>query len=243
MFSAKLGREVQRSEAVDAPPSELIEPLHAAWDFPIDRDGNKRGRGSVPPFFRSWAPTAWRDVMDSLSDEENTAEVVESAAEQFKNAVAGALLTLEAFSYKYKADSGEERSEVQRRSLLSWAQMFAKPGNWDKVRTLSLWSKKDKSGAVCIAMHVSLFGQLRRPDLAKWNHRKFTQFCEMYGVGVSSKAGRSRAVVLCPEFIADLLAGPVDGDVDGEVDGHAFPGKENSCKRCASTSPSTLPST
>lgn len=218
IYSAKMGREVRKPEVCAAPGSDLIEKLLQAPDFPRTDQGPKRG--AVPVFYKNWAPVAWQDLLDSLPDEQDAPEIAESAAEQFRSVVAEALLTLEAFVYTHKGD-GDDRNEVQRRTLLAWCKTWAKPGRWESIRTLSLWTKLDE-GRLCVAMHHRLFSQIRRGHLAPWSHRRFTQLCEVYGVGIQGKIGNSRAVELHPDFLADLLAGPEDGREDGKADGHDY---------------------
>jgi hypothetical protein len=218
IYSAKHGREIRKSEVCGAPGSDLIETLLTASDFPRYETGSPK-RGSLPSYFKNWAPIAWQDLWDSLPDEQDAPEIAASAAEHFRETVANILLTMQAFSYHYRRKDGTERNEVQRRTLISWCDLWAKRGNWEAIRTLALWCKRNKSGQLKVAMHRRLFGQIKQP--APWAERRFAQLCELYEIGASSpeRPGGSRAVELYPEFIQDLLAGPVDESDDRNVDG------------------------
>jgi len=192
----------------------------------------------VPRIFRNWAPLAWKDLMRSLPDEQDAPEIAETAAEQFRNFMASALMTMEAFGHRH---NGQEREDIQRRSLIEWCRAWAKPGKWQSVRSLKLWTRIDEHGRLRIALNHLLFGQIRRP--APWgSHRKFAKLAELYDIGVRApeRPGGSQAVDLQPDFIAELLAGPVDGTVDGKVDGRVYTCASESVP---STAPSTVPST
>lgn len=241
IYSALLGREVSRSELIDAPGSDLIDALQAGWDFPRSEHGPHRN--AVPRTFRSWAPIAWHDIMATLPDEHESPEIVESAAEQFRAAVADALMTMESFSYH---STREGRGEVQRRSLISWCQLWARVGPWQSVRSLALWCRQDAERRLCVAIHVRLWGQIRRGGVMTMSQRKFGQLAQCYGVGRAGKAGGSRAIELLPEYVAGLLASPADEEMDGNLDENVDEKKSGDV--CApnpptSAHPSTAPST
>jgi hypothetical protein len=132
--------------------------------------------------------------------------------------VANVLLTLQAFSYHHRGSDGTERNEVQRRTLISWCNVWAKRGKWGTIRTLALWSQRDTTGQLKVALHKRLFAQINRP--APWTQKRFAQLCELYEIGALAleRPGGSRAVELYPDFIQDLRAGPVDESDDGNVD-------------------------
>ena len=126
-------------------------------------------------------------------------------------------MTIEAFSYR-RREGTVERDDVQRRSLIDWCRLFAKPGAWKSVRSLALWCRLDENGQLQVAMHHRLFGQIRRGNLAPETHRRFVELCERYEVGVAGRTSRSRFVELTPEFLADLNATPCDGMCDDDGD-------------------------
>jgi hypothetical protein len=137
--------------------------------------------------------------------------VVGSAAEEFRAKVAAGLHTHVALGYKHTdKDTGEEMTDVQRRSLINWAKVFAKCGPWQSVRNYLLWSRLDEQGVLCIAIRVGLFasGQAHLRCLAEMGQYRFAQLAELYGVGTAQRACGQRVVELAPEFIAELLTGP-----------------------------------
>src|SRR5262249_19127289 len=95
LYSTALGRLVKPAEACYAPGRELVEKLASAIDAPRNDSGVKRG--ALPQFFRTWAPSAWSDLLDSLSEEESAAEISDPAQEEFRNRVSRALHTLVSF--------------------------------------------------------------------------------------------------------------------------------------------------
>ena len=82
LYSALQGREVRAGEACYAPGKDLAEKLMTATDAP--RDGNGPRRSGIPQFFRTWAGSAWKDILDSLPEEEQAGEVSHFAEEQFR---------------------------------------------------------------------------------------------------------------------------------------------------------------
>jgi putative DNA primase/helicase len=235
IYSAKRGREIRKAEVCGAPGSDLIDTLLTASDFPRYENGSPK-RSAVPTYYRNWAPIAWQDLLDSLPDEQDAPEIAGSAREQFRETVANALLTMQHFQVQHRGPDRTDHAEVQRRSLIAWCVLWAKPGKWASVRTLRLWCRRDAHGDLHVAMHQSLFGQINRT--APWSHRRFVQLCELYEIGTSApeRPGGWRAVELTSEFIADLLAGPIDETVDGTCCSAAM-------KSGPPTVPSTVPST
>src|SRR5262249_48248866 len=134
------------------------------------------------------------------------------------------------FKYRHQ---GQDTDDTQRRSLINWCQLFAKPGKWKSVRSLALWTRLDEDGRLRVAIHKNLFGQIRRAAPCE-SHRRFAALAERYDVGTlaDGRPGGSRAVDIDPSFVAELLAGPVDGTVDGRASHDADEGL-----------PSTVPST
>lgn len=119
IWSNALSREVLRAEACTAPTSDFVSLMMTAIDYPRDKDGPLRNK--APNQFRQWSPFAWADLLASLPDEPESSEIAHGASEQFWNAVAGALMTIEAMaprdrlSEDAKKDTlGELTAEVVR---------------------------------------------------------------------------------------------------------------------------------
>jgi hypothetical protein len=141
--------------------------------------------------------------------------VSDSAREDFRGRVAAALQTIVALGHaKYDPKGREGGTEVQRRSLVDWCQLWARPGQWQRVRSYRLWTRKNVVGGgqrLEIALRVELFGQVNRQDLAALGQNKFGRLAALYGVGLDVKNAKvqgERAVILTAEFIEELLAQP-----------------------------------
>jgi hypothetical protein len=217
VWSNALCREISRAEACAAPASTIIPGLLAATDFPRGEAGPKRS--AIPGAYRQWAPFAWADLLSCLPDEADSPEIAESAADEFNASVSELMLTIEAMAYVHRNHGNQtERSEIQRRSLIHWAQLFAKPGPWKPIRSLALWCRIGEDGGLCVAIHQRLFAQMRRGSLAAYTHRRFVQLAEMYGVGVASRTATTRFVELTSQFLSGLISAPDDGPGDGTDD-------------------------
>jgi hypothetical protein len=213
-WSGKLNCEIGRGQVCQALTTDIIPALMDAKDFPWDKHGPDRSK--VPSIYRQWAPFAWADLLQSLPEEPDTGgEISGGAEEEFQGIVTAALMSIEGFAHTFR-DVNSEKTEVQRRSLLDWCRLFAKPGPWQSVRSLSIWCRRGDDGDVQIALHQRLFGQIRRP--MPHSHRKFAALCESYGIGVAGRTSRSAFVELAQAFLTDLQAGPCDGACDGEDD-------------------------
>jgi hypothetical protein len=204
---SETAREVRPAEGCFAPDKVLVAKLAAATDCPRDGSGNPDLK-RVPKFYREWVRSAWRQLLTELPEEPDTAEVVESAEEEFRRAVTDGLIE--------EATFGEKGEEPERRSLIDWAARWAKPGPWKRVRSKLLWCKRDaEGGPPRVAVRVELFGRVRRAGLSEMTHRTFAALCLLYGVGrveddqgEGQRAGGQRVVVLTPEFVAEVLRGP-----------------------------------
>jgi hypothetical protein len=210
LYSDALSREVRPSEACFGPSEALIAQLATAADAPQNEYGVNQG--ALPGFFKKWAPVAWTTLLDGLPEEGDSEEISLPAQEEFRGKIAAALLTMQSFTYTYR-EGKEERREVQRRSLLSWCESWAKPGHWQAVRSLPIWTRKDENDRLCVALRFELFQVIGKPNPAATKYR-FPRLAEIYEVGVAQRVGRSRAVELAPEFLLDLLAQP---DVAADV--------------------------
>jgi hypothetical protein len=214
LYSRKLAREVQHSEACFAPCTELVDRLELAVDAPED------GRDGIPRHFREWAKVAWVDEWNAHQDETSAGELVDPAREQFRALVRGGLLTVVALAHGYQAGESGEETKVQKKPLLHWARSFAKGYRWmgADVRGLSIWAKKGPTPALPrVALRVEVFGQVHYAKLAGMPYEQFASLCELYDVGTRCKVqgGDTRAVELLPEFVADALDVPLDEPTGG----------------------------
>lgn len=200
LYSGRLGREVRVSEACHGAPIQLIEKLAGAQDAPRGEDGTVK-RGKLPNFFTTWVKSAWTDILRSLPEEEAAGEVCPTAQEEFEARLADALNTIVALGHEY-GNGSDVASKVERRSLLDWCVLFAKPGGWKSIRSFRVWAKKE-GDRVAIAMRAELFGQLNKPRMIQ---RQLGELAELYGVGTRAKVAGERAI----ELSADLLAGQLE---------------------------------
>jgi primase-polymerase (primpol)-like protein len=221
IYAGTLGREVRISEACCAPGIELVEKLLLASDAPRDRKGHT-DRALIPGFFWTWAKTAWVDLQAELPEEEQAAEISDPALEEFRDAVAAAMHTIVAMGHQYRSRDGDERIETQRRSLIDWCRLWAKPAKWGQIRSYALWVRKhraaDGSDRLRIALRIDLFGQINHA--LKCGQRRFGALAVMYGIGIDDKAFKvcgNRALELTPQFIEHLATQP--GQMDERTDG------------------------
>ena len=221
VYSAALGREVRSSELLGAPTSTLIDLLTKAKEAPRNEETGEVKRSQLPKFYRTWAPVAWGDLLTLLRDEGESGEIVEPAEEEFRRAMATALLKMEALGRINKA-TGE--TIVERRPILDWAHQFAKAGRWQSVRGFRIWSRLDGDPPVDlrVAVRVELFGQLHAGgSLARLAPRRFTELCMLYGIGGPCRVqgGDARAVELSEKYLAELLAEPEGETPAAQTDG------------------------
>lgn len=209
VYSGKLGREVRDGEFLGGAPSDLIDLLAAARDAPRDPEGKVK-RAALPAFFRTWAPTSLQDLRADLAEEEKAGlagEVVESAAAQLRRLLSAALLTLHALGREVKRGD-ETVTETERRAVVEWAALFARPGKWGDVRSLCLWSRQDEGGPLRVALRPELFSQIHAHELARFESKRLTELCVRYGLAtpIKVKGGDVRAVELTAEFVFELVA-------------------------------------
>jgi hypothetical protein len=211
LYSDTHRREVKMGEACCGAGIDLIEQLAGAADVPRERKG-QIDRGALPHFFATWARSAWVDLLASLPEEEDGDEILDEARDEFRDRVSAALLSIVCLSYKPSSSSGHEAAQVQRRSLINWCQVFAKPGRWQGVRSYQLWTRLDQeAGPLRVALRTGLFSQVQGcAQLARLTQNRFTRLCEKYGVGTKDRVQGQRAVVLCDDYVQDVLATPQD---------------------------------
>jgi hypothetical protein len=222
LYSQSLNREVKMSEACCAPGLPLVQALKDATDVPRTNRGDVDSN-ALPRFFSLWAPSAWKDLLDSLPHEETAELIVDMAEQEFRDRVAAALLTHVTLGKHYDAGArDDEGTETQRRTLIGWCSVFAKPGKWADVRGYQCWCRREGPDApVQVAIRKGLFGQLQGfTDLAKLSATKLTQLMERYQVGEGGAENRvkgPRSIVLTPDFLAYLLARPDENLTLSEV--------------------------
>jgi hypothetical protein len=229
LHSAALARKVSHSEACFAPGRELVELLGQASDCPkVVRDTETLiNRQQIPKFFHTWAPSAWRDLIAGLPEEEAAAEIANSAADEFCRRVSACLFSHATFGEVHDPRKGE--TATQRRSLLDWCKLWAKSGTWKQVRSLLLWSKREANGPLQVALRVELFGQQGPRELADLTQYRFADLAELYGVGQRHKVCGQRVVVLSLSFLAELQVDPGQAEAasscqehDGRLDDEAL---------------------
>jgi hypothetical protein len=224
------GRQVRMGEACCGAESALLGKLAKAADAPRDQDGEADWH-KLPYFFRTWAPTAWADLLGNLSDEENSEEIIPAAQEQFRARVAAVLLTHRALGHTYHNQAGHLETKTENRTLINWCRIFGgNKSTWQDVRGHQLWARRNSETKLFqVCLRKELFAQVSGfADLAHLTATKFTQLAERYGVGEGAKARGERCILLSQEFLASVEAMP-DQDRrtdEGETYAHA---REEKC--------------
>src|SRR5262249_12147505 len=128
VYSEALGREVKPAEGCSGADRALLAKLAACKDAPKNRAGEVDAL-AVPKLFTVFARHAWREMLNALRTEQETAEVIESAEDEFRRAVTAALLDQASFGWDRKRGDEAEHVEqtIERNSLIDWAAKFAKP--------------------------------------------------------------------------------------------------------------------
>ena len=139
------------SEATAGSPIVLIDELIHATDAPGD-GGVARGR--IPQFFSTWARSAWADMLNELPDEEAAGASVH-AGDELAAKIASVLHTLATLGTNNLA--GHE-SRQQRRSLISFCEIWAKQRKLESIRSYQLWTCRDND-VLKVAFRIELFGQ------------------------------------------------------------------------------------
>jgi hypothetical protein len=208
-----MGREVKRTEACFGADSTLLAALAGAADATRADDGSVKTR-ALPKLFKDFSPTAWKDMIACVPDEEHGDEIIEPAQEEFTAKLGAALNRIVALGRVYE-DGGETHTVTENRSLLHWCGIWGKPGQWGQIRSFCLWARRNEQSQLEIALHSILFAQIGMGDLAKLSVKKFAHLCRLYGVGAASDNCRPkglRAILLSREFIEQLLSRPDVGD-------------------------------
>jgi hypothetical protein len=216
LYSSSLGREVRRAEACFGASTELIDALAHATNAPR-LQGDVINHAALPNLFKTWSRTAWADLLKDLPEEESGDEIVDPAAEDFRALVSVALHRPVKLGQVYERVRGKEiemETQAENRSLIDWCRLWAKPGGWAQVRSYLLWCRleaTEEGARLRVALRPELFRQVGGTDLAGLTQRRFAKLAEMYNVGLGQECrpgGRTRAVELTEEFLADLLDRP-----------------------------------
>jgi hypothetical protein len=220
IWSESFGREVRRTEAIAAPSRELVELIMRARDCPRDEDG-RPARRKVPRHYRDWAPSAWEDLLASLPEEDQAAEISPTSAEQLRARLMAALSQMVTLAHRSRAGDGTDLQQQERRSIIGWCALLAKPGRWSDVRTYRIWCRID-DGRLRVAFRRELWTQIpHAADLAAIDQRRLADLCRVYELGnaIRVRGGKERAIELSQDLIADLLDGPAEPEPLGQEPG------------------------
>lgn len=218
------GTEVPMGVACSVPDSPLIERLAEAVDAPRYQGGGVK-RHSLPSFFKTWSRVAWGDLIASLPDEDDAELGVDApAAETFRRQVREAMLSEVVLG---DVIGRINVTQTERRSLIDWCVKFAKPGPWRSIRSKKCWCKYVKLPGgelrLMVAIRHELFAQVHADRrLCEMGPHTFTLRAGRYGVGHSTREERPHgeaAVVLNPEFLAELTASLPDDSEDSPPEG------------------------
>ena len=99
---------------------------------------------------------------------------------------------------------------MQRRALIEWCRLFARPGQWQSIRSYRIWCRTAPGGELEVAIHAARILGSWRSGTGLGTHRRLAELAEAYGVGQRGRTSRSRVIVLSREFVAEVLAGPCD---------------------------------
>jgi hypothetical protein len=220
------GQIVTMADYCCGAPLRLIKQLAGAEDAPIYKGHVDRDK--LPALFKRWAPTAYKDALEMLPDED-AAKLGDDAParEAFRSLVRDAMLVQVALG---DIIGSQGATQTERRSLIEWCVKFAKDGPWKSIRSYKCWTKcrqKDDGELILyVAVRQELFAQLHADKkLRDLTPTAFSKRCQRYGVGNSSRKDRpagGAAVVLDPDFVVELTGGIPDDDEAGkEGDTHA----------------------
>lgn len=225
VYSTAEHRDVRRQEACACPTPELIAALAGAADPPQFKGGGLN-TNALPGFFRNWAATAWAALRNELPDEDGAdPAALGDQRELLRQLVREALLSEVTFSWNARDEAGNVVPMVQRRSLIGWCRVFAKPGaRWVSIRSKVCWCrehvKPDGEVLPKVAVRHELFAQLKADRrLCAMKSTTFVDRAVKHGIGKpggqADRPGGKWALVLDDAFVADLLDGLPDDQDDG----------------------------
>jgi hypothetical protein len=205
-------------EACAVPDSDLIARLAGAADAPRQNGAVKWN--SLPGFFKNWAKVAWGDLLRSLPEEDDADPAATAPArEEFRRMVRDALLSEVTLG---DVIGKSAVTQTERRSLIGWCVKFAKPGNWQSIRSKCCWCKPrilpGREVRLMVAVRHGLFAQVRADRrLCDLTATTFARRAKRYGVGDSTRADRpggEAGVVLAADFLDELTASLPDDPED-----------------------------
>jgi hypothetical protein len=135
------GDEVSQRDAL-CPDSGVLAALASASNAPRvpEKFGGGVNEDALPALFRKWSCVAWGDLLRELPDEVNARLGADAPArETFVRLVREALMTQVTFG---DVIGRQGVTQVERRSLIGWADKFAKAGPWRDVRSLACWCRE-----------------------------------------------------------------------------------------------------
>lgn len=208
IYSLVRRQEYRKADVIGGCPEQYLDRLVGAVDAPRD-DKGEPDPTRFPAAWKKWAPFAYETLLDQLEDEDEAAEVATSAAEEFRARVAAAFHSLHTMAEVH--EKGKE-AITERRQVIEWASLYGEGFSWNQVRSLLLWSKRDKA-RWRVAFRAELFGQLPGHQyLAGLGHRKFSGLAVRYEVALAKEDPRARDTTgkqwrlleLAPEFLEAL---------------------------------------
>jgi hypothetical protein len=213
LYSSRLGQEVRAGELLVGASADLIERLAAASDAQRTEDG-KAIHAKLPSLFRTWASSAWATLLENLPAEEESPEIAEDAESDFRRQVAAVLYSELPLGHEIK-DGKETVCRVERRSLIDWCALFARPKKWGDIRGRQIWCMRGEDNRLRVALRLGLFGQVGNGTLAAMTPKRFAALAQRYGVATEEglklrqeDGKQCRGIELHPEFVAYLLARP-----------------------------------
>lgn len=211
VYSEARGGRVSPTQTCRAPGIALIELLAHATDAPRDKRGHVEPRALIK-LFADWSRVAWQDLVASLPDEAEAAEVSAKAGDDFAAKVAQALHAHVALGVTRVETAGLLMTRDERRPLIDWCldKQFCTPGRWTDVRGYCIWSRKETDGSTRVAISPGLFAQVGPRELKDMKPKDLAGLCERYGIGRPWRIANARGAELAPPFLADHMRLPAE---------------------------------
>src|SRR5262249_12340168 len=136
------GRTVGMSEGCARQDSEVLSRLESASDAQKYKGGGV-DVDKLPALFVKWSKAAWGDMLNRLPEEDDAEVAADSpSGEEFVRLVREAMLSQVVLGETITGHGGQ--TQVERRSLLGWCQRFARPGDWEQIRSYCCWCKLEE---------------------------------------------------------------------------------------------------